>query len=362
MFLSIVRKLRGGGVALLCASAVVCPAAGQTKDSTAPPPVVVGGYVDAYYSYNLANPPSGTNQLRNFDVTHNQLVVSAAEVSVTRAASPVGFRVDADFGPTNDIVQSNATGSIANIGQAFITYVAPLGNGLTIDAGKFVTHMGIEVIKAKDDYNYSRSILFAYAIPYYHLGARASYPVSTMLTVNGYLLNCWNGVPTTSQKTFGFSAVFTPISVLSVTGNWIGGRALPDTVSKKFRNVGEVIVSYQAAEAVVLAADGVYGQENLPSGVALWKGIAGYARYAVCAQSALTLRGEVYSDPQGYTTGTVQDIKEVTFTYEYKGLSNLILRGEYRYDWSGAVVYDGSGGQRTRRNQATIAAGAIVVF
>lgn len=350
------------GFMALCAVAIINAASGQSKDSSAAPPLTVGGFVDAYYCFNFADPLSHTNQLRNFDVTHDQFVISTAEISVTKVAAPVGFRVDVDLGPTNDIVQSNATGSIANVGQAYITYVAPVGRGLTIDAGKFVTHMGLEVIKAKDDYNYSRSLLFALSIPYYHLGARASYPVSDALTLNGYFLNCYNGVPTNSKKTFGLGAVLAATSKLTIIGNWIGGPALPDAVSKKFRNVGEVIASLQATDQLLVAADGVYGQENLPSGTVLWKGIAGYMRYVLCDPSALTLRGELYKDPQGFTSGTPQDLREFTLTYEYKGLSNLVLRGEYRYDWSDAVVYDGNSGQLTRRNQATFTLGAIVVF
>jgi hypothetical protein len=367
----LLRKLlgaRGFSFALLCATAGFQTGFGQTKDSTAPPPpVVVGGFVDTYFSFNFGRPASHANNLRNFDVTENQFTVSEAEVSITKAAAPIGFRVDLDFGPTNDIVQSGeirpgALASVANVGQAYVTYVAPVGGGLTIDAGKFVTHMGLEVIKAKDDYNYSRSLLFALSIPYYHYGIRASYPLSSTLTVNGYLYNSYNGPAVNSGKTFGFEGTYAPSTALSIIFNWIGGPALPDPVSSKFRNVANAIITYQASEKLLLAVDGVYGQENLPSGVNLWKGVAGYAKYALCDPSSITLRCERYSDPEGYTTGTSQDLQEITLTYEFKGLSNLILRTEYRYDWSDQVVYDGAGGPLTRRNQATLAVGAIVVF
>ncbi len=367
----LLRKLlgaRGFSFALLCATAGFQTGFGQIKDSTAPPPpVVVGGFVDTYFSFNFGRPASHANNLRNFDVTENQFTVSEAEVSITRAAAPIGFRVDLDFGPTNDIVQSGeikpgALASVANVGQAYVTWVAPVGGGLTIDAGKFVTHMGLEVIKAKDDYNYSRSFLFAFSIPYYHYGIRASYPVSSTLNLCVHMYNNYNGPAVNSGKTFGFEAIYTPSPALSIILNWIGGPALPDPVSSKFRNVPNAIVTYQASEKLLLAVDGVYGQENLPSGVNLWKGVAGYAKYALCDPSSITLRGEIYSDPEGYTTGTSQDLKELTLTYEFKGLSNLILRTEYRYDWSDQVAFDGAGGSLTRRNQSTLAVGAIVVF
>ncbi len=333
----------------------------QSKDTTATP-VVIGGYIDSYFSFNLDRPITHANQLRNFDVTENQVTLANAELSVTKVAAPWGFRLDLDYGPTNDIVQSGAPGSVANVGQAYVTYVAPLGSGLTIDAGKFVTHMGFEVIKAKDDYNYSRSLLFALSIPYYHLGVRAAYPVSSMLTLSGYLYNSYNGPTVNSGKTFGLEASLVPSSTFSLIFNYIGGPALPDSVSKKFRNVANLIAVYQATEKLSFALDAVYGQENLPSATALWKGIAGYVRYSLCDPSTITLRGEIYNDPEGYTTGTSQNIDEITLTYEYKPIANLILRAEYRYDSADGVVYDGSGGPLTRRNQATLGLGAIVIF
>jgi len=47
---------------------------------------------------------------------------------------------------------------------------------LTIIGGKFVTLAGAEVINSTLDTNYSRSILFGYAIPFSHTGARSAMP------------------------------------------------------------------------------------------------------------------------------------------------------------------------------------------
>jgi hypothetical protein len=43
--------------------------------------------------------------------------------------------------------------------------VAPIGNGLTMDFGKFASSLGLEGNYAKDQINYSRSFLFNY-LPY----------------------------------------------------------------------------------------------------------------------------------------------------------------------------------------------------
>ena len=57
--------------------------------------------------------------------------------------------------------------------EGYLEYLAPVGKGLQINVGKFVTPAGAEVIETKDNWNYSRGLLFALAIPYFHFGASA---------------------------------------------------------------------------------------------------------------------------------------------------------------------------------------------
>jgi hypothetical protein len=343
---------------------------GQVPDSV-PPPVTFSGTIDAYFSWNFARPASHANLFRNFDITENQIVVSNAEVDVqkaTSATSPFGFTINASVGSASDVIHGlpntpspSSLGSINLFQQAYLTYVVPVGAGLTVDAGKFVTHMGNELIRAKDNMNYSRSFLFAYAIPYYHVGIRALYPFRDNLSVCVHMLDCWNGVPANQGKTFGATITFTPIPTLTLLGNYIGGPSQPETVSNVFRNVGELVATLQANDKLTLAADGNYGTDS-PAGTTLsWYGVAGYARYAVSEKSAFALRGEVYSDPDGYTTGTAQHLKEATLTFEHKPVPGLILRTEFRYDWSTVDVFVDKDGAPTS-NQSTLAAAAIVVF
>jgi hypothetical protein len=336
------------------------PAQSAAKDAAAP--VTIGGFVDTYFSWNVARPQSRTNGLRNFDLAANQFVVSAAELDFQRTASPIGFHVELNVGSAPDIIHPGGSESLKLVQQAYLTAVVPVGAGLTLDAGKFVTHMGFETIKAKDNYNYSRSFLFAWAIPYYHLGIRASYPLRENLTIALHLCNGWNNVAANAGKTFGVSVSYAPTSALSLLANWIGGPEQPESVSSSFRHVLEGIVTVQATEKLAVGVDGTYGTESLPTGTVTWKGLALYGRYGLTDNSALSARGEVYSDPEGYTTALAQDLKEVTLTYEYRFAGSLIVRAEYRYDWSTASPFDGESGSATRNNQSTIGLAGIVTF
>src|SRR5207247_11041539 len=156
-------------------------------------------------------------QYRNCHTRHDQFRVNMAQIwlsKVPTATSRAGYKVKLSVGPATTIVQSLEPGSspiLQNIEEGFISYLAPIGKGLQFDVGKFVTQHGAEVIEAKDNWNYSRSLLFALAIPYYHFGVRATYAFSDKFTLAGYLVNGWNNVvDNNTGKTLGVQAVVTP--------------------------------------------------------------------------------------------------------------------------------------------------------
>ena len=329
-------------------------------------PISMTGFIDFYYSHNFANPADRANKYRNFDVSSKEFNLSLAELVVQRPAEPVGFRLDLDFGPTTDLVHTGDSMKINEtykyIQQAYLSVVVPIGKGLTINGGKMVTHMGAEVIESYLNINYSRSLLFAYAIPYYHVGICALYPFSEKFSVTGYIMNGWNrSTENNTKKTFGGSVSWLPKDNLNIIGNWIGGAEETNTDNR--RNVLEAIMNYTAGNNLSFVFDGVYGNERLlTNDIQIWKGTAITGKYSFSDITALALRAEVFSDPQGYMTGTAQDLKEITLTYEFKYLSNLILRLEYRRDWSTVNTFNNSDGINKIDNQNTILLGSVITF
>src|SRR5438105_9594264 len=182
----------------------------------------LSGFVDAYYGYNFNTPVTRkAGPERTFDVQHNSFSLNLAELSLEKKPttdSRGGFRLDLDYGPTQDIVNATEPSGphvFRNIGQAYLSYQANVGKGLQIDFGKFVTPLGFEVIKTKDDWNYSRSLLFANAIPYYHMGLRAAFNVGSKLALTGYLVNGWNNVlDNNTAKTMAAQATVKPFGSL----------------------------------------------------------------------------------------------------------------------------------------------------
>jgi len=90
-------------------------------------------------------------------------------------------------------------------------------------------------------------------------------------------------------------------------------------------------------------------------GDAKWYGIAGYAKYDFSDFFSTAVRAEYFKDPQGARTLTPQTAKEVTLTPEFRVAKDLIVRPEYRHDWSDKDVFDSHHNTLNKKNQDTIA-------
>ena len=61
--------------------------------------------------------------------------------------------------------------------QGYVTYLAPIGEGVTLQAGKFATLIGAEVAQAKDNWNVTRGNVYNFLQPINHSGILASTPI-----------------------------------------------------------------------------------------------------------------------------------------------------------------------------------------
>lgn len=326
----------------------------------------LSGFVDAYYGYNF-NRPTSDAQLRNFDTKHNQFSFNLAEIALEKKPSDdsrLGFRMDLNFGPATEIVHSSEPGGsdvFRHIQQGYLSYLAPAGKGLQIDVGKFVTPHGAEVIETKDNWNYSRSLLFALAIPYYHFGVRASYPVSDKLSLSGFVVNGWNNVVDNNhRKTFGVGATLKPTSKLTIVHNYMSGPDQADN-DKDCRHLWDTTVTYAATPSLSLMANYDYGFDRVEQSRVHWQGIAAYARYQINKSWAVAPRFEWYDDHDGFTTGVRQSLKEFTLTSEQKINGHLLTRFEYRRDFSNQHFFT-KPVDRLVRAQSTLAFGLVYVF
>ena len=337
----------------------------------------LSGFVDAYYTYNFNKPakPCATiggvavfNCLHNFDVAHNAFSLNLAEVALEKKPTPDsrgGFRVDLDYGPTASMVAAFDPGGTAiyqNIQQAYASYLAPTKKGsLQFDFGKFVTHNGAEVIETKDNWNYSRGLLFAWAIPYYHSGVRATYSPNDKVSVMGEVTNGWNNVvENNTGKTVGAEVLYKPNAKATITLNYTGGPEQTDDNSD-WRHLIDAVVGYTVSPKVSLLFNYDVAKDTVSGTSVMWQGVAGYLKYTPNAWFALSPRYEYFKDRDGFSTGTVQKLQEVTLTLEFKHKDGFLTRVEYRGDKSDHTYFSKRTSQMVK-SQNVLTVGWIYAF
>ena len=347
----------------------------------------VNGLVDGYYSYNFDNPGNRVSGARLFDNETNQFALNLVELGLDKApdaSSRLGYDFTMAFGTAINVVNSSDPGTLGfaqYLKSAYLSYLAPVGKGLTVTFGKFVTPAGAEVIETNKNWNYSRSLLFNYAVPFYHFGLSAGYTFNDKYTLTGYVVNGWNNLVDnySSGKTGGLSFAWTPNKKVALTETWLGGPGATPADNDSWRNLSDTVITYTPSGKLSLMANADYGRVQKPlgfTGPVDWSGIAGYAKYQFNPLWAVAGRYEYYNDHDGFTTSGFlitagptyvptslrQHINEFTATVERKFAQHLITRAEYRYDGSNnphAFVKDSSS---FSKNQSTVTAGLVLVL
>ena len=326
----------------------------------------VGGLVDAHYDW-FSTRPEGDAQYRNFDTRHDQFRVAMAQIWIAKAPtadSRAGYKVRVSGGPASTIVQSLEPGSspvLQAIEEGFISYLAPIGKGLQFDVGKFVTQHGAEVIEAKDNWNYSRSLLFSLAIPYYHSGVRASYVANDKISFMATLVNGWNNVvENNSAKTFGAQVIVKPTAALSLVQNYMAGPEQTNN-SADWRQLSDTTVTYIFNPKLSVMGNYDYGTDSVAGSRVHWQGVAAYAKVQMKPWLAFSPRFEIYDDASGFTTGVVQTLKEGTATLELKPTDTFMWRIEYRSEFSDTPVFKMRDGEM-KKTQKSLAFGFLYSF
>jgi hypothetical protein len=342
-------------------------------------PIDFSGAVDAYYGWNFNHPANRQTGLANFAIPTNQFSLNMIEIGLAHTPDPIGFEVDLGYGKAFQVMNAFDNDRQFNqyVRQAFVSIKPAKAKGFELDFGKFVTTAGAEVIESYTNWNYSRSLLFAWALPYYHFGLRTSWPMGKHLTGGFQVVNGWNNlVDNNSGKTLGVNLTATTKKVVWVA-DWYGGPENPN-INKGWRNLFDTTVTLNASSKLSAYLNYDYGQnrnynqsfvffpdvgpsvvEFRDGSLARWQGVAAALHLQATSKWAFTPRIEWFDDRSGFQmlgagadsfgTGTVsitnlapvpQQVKEFTITGEYKMLEGLMFRAEYRHDWSNRPFFE----------------------
>jgi hypothetical protein len=297
------------------------------------------GWLDGYYAWNARHPEPRLNFFPGIGTTAHhadQVALNVAALEIVREPKPVGFHLVLVGGDSADVVHAAEPHPhrhpIRNLFQATVSYNAPVGRGLALEAGVYPSHIGFEGFFTKDNWNYTRSTLGELA-PYYQTGIKASYAWSDRWSGQLHVIRGWQTIgDTNSAPSFGTQVAYNDAR-LSASLNAFAG---PE------RNLADLVATWKLTPQVSLGTSIDAGAD----GDAHWGGIAAYARYAVNDRHAFALRAERVRDPHAGISGFEQTVTEGTITYEHRPSAHFILKLEGRRDHSTAAVFNGSRSQR----------------
>jgi len=353
--------------------------------------ITADGLVSVSYTYNTNDPIPELNQFRVFDFNDNHPQVDVAQLVIQHPVAEsgqFGFRLNliagsgvpeatASYGMFRN--PESGAGRNYDIPEFYLSYVVPVGKGLRLDLGKFVTPFGYEVIGGYDGYNdnFSRGFTFGYGLPFTHTGLKASYSFNSRISAAAFLTN---GCDAVTRLNGGVTAIAQVSAATSRTTNltftFLHGPEKPHNDHDQ-RSLYELTGTWKVVPRLSLAFDGLYADEDHAASNgsdAIWKGLAGYSKYNFPKAFSLAFRGEVFADVGGSRTGTSQTLRGFTLTPEYvlparfsrlqSGLRHFdgkfVTRGEFRKDFSDQNTF--RKGTGFTNHQFTTAVNLIYLF
>jgi hypothetical protein len=344
----------------------------------------LGGFVEGSWTYNLDSPDSGVNVGRSFDVEDQDPTLNQVDlflertVDVTKKTFDVGFRMEWIWGGDSRFIHSNGLfdhygfndgpDEQFDLNQAYLDLAIPVGNGLRLRLGKYVTPFGFETINPTTTPFYSRSFLFSYAIPFTHTGAMATYAVDDNWSIEGGVFRGWEQSLEDVNDMVSFHA---KVAYTSSDKKWSGilqvctGPEQFDNESD-YRTVVDAIFTYTVNDKLTLSANADYGWEAnaaTDGGTASWYGVTAYAAYVIDPKVTLNGRVEWFNDDDG-ARGLGTNVYEATIGLAIKPFAGdqygggLTIRPEFRWDHADADIFNDGDDD----NQFTLAADIIYAF
>jgi hypothetical protein len=375
----------------------------------------IGGWVAASYFWNFNDPSTGYNGGQNngsfgtanpFHPDHNTFNIDQAWFEVHKPAteeSRGGFGIDMVMGKTSDTLAGGGGDGNANnvtLYQAYVEYLAPIGNGVNVKAGRFATVIGVEVAQTVYNFNITRGLVYSVLQPFNHVGVLASTELGAGFdmavgAVNTSVSNASTDFDQDKSVLWhvGWSGDTVAVGVNGVWGgdNYFSARAgppcpslvapppppaapaTPDPTDGTCRNsdklgIVDLVVSWDPSEKLstyinfdyLWTTDSKSGGGADPQGY----GVAMAGRYAITETTGFALRGEyVRSEDNlifGGGSGKDQDLWSLTSTLDHMLTDNLQLKGEIRYEQGKAdggsdnIFYLDGAGAGKEKNQVLI--------
>ncbi|MGD9730323.1 MAG: outer membrane beta-barrel protein [Nitrospiraceae bacterium] len=307
-----------------------------------------GGFVDTAYALDFNFPANHLFRNRSTTPRVNELDLNMAAAYIRKDALPQsrwgaeltvhGGEDAKDFGFDVNKPKVEGSDALRHFGRANVSYLAPVGNGLMLQAGLFNSFIGYDSLYAKDNITYTRPWGGDYT-PYLMFGANASYAFNERWTGAFFVINEYNQLQNTnSLPSYGGQVLYRPTSAWSFKETLYYGPDQSNTSMEFWRLFSDSIAEWKG-DVLTLAVEYQVGTEVLavPGSPRVFWMAAQLPMHWQIGLWGFTVRPEVYWDRNGNMTGSEQLIRAVTTTLEYRlpyRWTNTIMELEYRYDES----------------------------
>jgi len=355
----------------------------------------IGGFVEGSWTYNFDTPSNHTNVGRVFDFEDQDKTFNQADIFIektvdaTKGKFDIGGRVEWIYGGDARLIHSNglnfygpeyaATGIDTDndeefdLNQAYVQMAIPVGSGLTLTMGKFVTLLGYEYINPTLNPLYSRSFLFGFAIPFTHTGVLAKYNINDKMALTIGMTRGWeqsskdnNGsVDGIGQLTYQVN------DKLNFAVNIVCGPEQAND-SSHYRTVVDFVAAYKLGDNTTIGVNADYGYGSREGndiggdgkpGTGDWWGTAIYVSQKLDSHFTVNIRGEYFNDDDGCrgldtTVGEITAGLAITPMPDNQWTSGLVFRPEIRWDHANDSIFNDGNDE----NQFTVGGDLIFAF
>ena len=199
------------------------------------------------------------------------------------------------------------------IDNLIISWTPQKLSALSLSFGRFDAPIGFERDDEPLNLVPTESFTFENARPVKLTGLLARYALSPKVSVLGLVANGWEvEIDNNSGKTAGLKLQVFPSSGLALAAGALYGPE-EDATNAAQRTLLTGDLTWQPSQRLIVQAEGHYGSQQSTN----WTGVVGQAFVRFGRKTGLTVRGDVFDDPDGARTGTAQTLSSVTVSPWY---------------------------------------------
>lgn len=294
-------------IPLFCITVIVTsrPISGQETNAwTGPPQLNISGFVDVFYAYDFNKPTTKYRQSFFYNHNrHNEVNLNLGIIALGIKHKKYRAKIALQTGTYASDTYAEEPGLLKNVFEAYAGISLNRKNNLWLDAGIFLSHLGIENPMSIEDWTLTRSLTVE-SLPYYLSGAKLTYKPSDVVQILGVVCNGWQRIQRVagnSMPSFGTQLLITPNDKYTFSWGTFVGTDDPDS-TRRMMYFNDLYAIMQFVEKFGVSAEFDFGARQKSkdeAGYDTWYGFSVIARYNFAKKWATALRGEYYYDNEG---------------------------------------------------------------